>query len=40
MPRKYRRKQSVVPRTLTWTEESMLPAFEKIKKGEKSVNQT
>lgn len=39
MPRRYKRKEGVVPRHVDWTEESLLLAFEELDKKEKSVNE-
>ncbi|KAL0850501.1 hypothetical protein ABMA28_012293 [Loxostege sticticalis] len=39
MPRKYKRKQGVVPRHISWTEDSLRLAFQELEKNEKGVNE-
>jgi len=39
MPRKYKRKPGVVPRHISWTEDSLALAFEKLDKKQKGINE-
>ncbi|KAI5636950.1 hypothetical protein NE865_10365 [Phthorimaea operculella] len=39
MPRKYVRKEGVVPRVIEWTENDLKLAFEDIEKGDKGINE-
>lgn len=39
MPRKYKRKPGVVPRHISWTEDSLALAFEDLNKKQKSINE-
>lgn len=39
MPRKYKRKPGVVPRQISWTEDSLQLAFKELDKKQKGINE-